>query len=213
MSYKPPACLLTAKTPLHAVPLVSASYGAPFTRSQQPRVAAHRTFGTEIAQDLALVASCLRRRLARATSSPGPRCSRHAALQAPPNLRRRSTTVRAFGTEGQHHSDELLLHNKTHITRVALAFPLNQHCKNSPVQPKLRVSRNRHPGRTWTKLPKAIFPNSSPSSVRAVPSSRWAELTTNSSQGENGLRNSHGRPTLTRIRVKDACCPLEILPL
>jgi hypothetical protein len=33
-------------------------------------------------------------------------------------------------------------------------------------------------------LPKAIFPNSSPSSVRAVLSSRWAELTTDSLQGE-----------------------------
>jgi hypothetical protein len=30
----------------------------------------------------------------------------------------------------------------------------------------------------------AVFPNSSPSSVRAVLSSRWVELTTNSSQGE-----------------------------
>jgi hypothetical protein len=157
--YKPPACLRTAETPLHTTPLVSALYGAPFTRSQQPRVAAPRTFGTETAQDLALVASCLRGRLARATSSPGPRCSRWATLQAPPNLRRRSTTVRAFGTEGQHCSDELLLHNRTHITRISLAFSLNQHCKNSPVQPRLRVSRNRHPGRTWTKLSKAIFPN------------------------------------------------------
>jgi hypothetical protein len=105
-------------------------------------------------------------------------------LQAPPNLRRRSTTVRAFGTEGQHRSDELLLHNRTHITRISLAFSLNQHCKNSPVQPRLHVSRNRHPGLMWTKLPKAIFPNSIPSSVWAVPSSRWTELTTNSSQGE-----------------------------
>jgi hypothetical protein len=33
-------------------------------------------------------------------------------------------------------------------------------------------------------LPKAIFPNSSPSSVRAVLLSRWVELTTNSLQGE-----------------------------
>jgi hypothetical protein len=33
-------------------------------------------------------------------------------------------------------------------------------------------------------LPKAIFPNSSPSSVRAVLPSRWAELTTDSFQGE-----------------------------
>jgi hypothetical protein len=38
--------------------------------------------------------------------------------------------------------------------------------------------------RRGTKLPKAIFPNSSPSSVRAVLTSRWAELTTNPSRGE-----------------------------
>jgi hypothetical protein len=33
-------------------------------------------------------------------------------------------------------------------------------------------------------LLKAIFPNSSPSSMRAVLPSRWAELTTDSLQGE-----------------------------
>jgi hypothetical protein len=42
-----------AETPLHAAPLVSASYGAPFTCLQQPRIAAHRTFGAETAHDLA----------------------------------------------------------------------------------------------------------------------------------------------------------------
>jgi hypothetical protein len=68
-----------------------------------------------------------------------------------PSLRRRSTTVRAFGTEGQHRSDGLLLHNKTYITRVVLAFPLSQHCKNSPVWPKLCVSRNRQLGRTTSE--------------------------------------------------------------
>jgi hypothetical protein len=66
----PPACLRTAETPLHAAPFVSVLYGAPFTHSQQPRVVAHRTFGTETAQGLAPVASCLRGRLTRATSSP-----------------------------------------------------------------------------------------------------------------------------------------------
>jgi hypothetical protein len=122
--------------------------------------------------------------LARAAPSPGPRCFRRAALLASSNLRRRSMTSHTFGIEGRHCSDELLLHDKTHITQVTLVFLSNQRCENSPVWPKLRVSRNRQPGRTWTGLPKAIFPNSSPSSVRAVPFSRWAELTTNSSQGE-----------------------------
>jgi hypothetical protein len=49
----PPACLRTAETPLHAAPLVSASYGAPFTRLHQPRIAAHCTFSAETAHDLA----------------------------------------------------------------------------------------------------------------------------------------------------------------
>jgi hypothetical protein len=125
--------------------------------------------------------------------APGPRCSRRAALQAPSSLRRRSTAVLAFGTEDRRRSDGLLLHNRTHITRVALAFSLNQRCKNSLAQPKLRVSRNRHPGRTWTKLPKSIFPNSSPSLVRVVPSSRWAELTTNSPKSIFPNRPKMGR--------------------
>jgi hypothetical protein len=67
-------------------------------------------------------------------------------------------------------------------------------------------------GRGMT-LPKTIFPNSSPSSVRVVLPFRWVELTTNPSQGENGLRNSHGLTTLTLARVKNTFCPLEFLPL
>jgi hypothetical protein len=111
----PPACLRTAETPLHAAPLVSASYGAPFTRLQQPRIAAHRTFDAETAHDLALVASGLSGHLAQAASIPEPRRTRHVALLVPPYLRRRKSTVRAFGTECQHRSVGLFLHNKTHI--------------------------------------------------------------------------------------------------
>jgi hypothetical protein len=46
-------------------------------------------------------------------------------------------------------------------------------------------------------LPKTNFPNSSPSSVRAVLNLRRAELTINLNRVKNGLRNSPGRPTLT----------------
>jgi hypothetical protein len=101
-------------------PLVSASYGAP-------------TFGAETTRDLALVASRLSGHLARVASSPGPRCTQRVALLALPNLRRRNATVRAFGTEVQHCSDGLHLHNKTHITQAALVFPLNHQCKTSPI--------------------------------------------------------------------------------
>jgi hypothetical protein len=54
-------------------------------------------------------------------------------------------------------------------------------------------------------LPKTIFPNSSPSSVKAVPSYRWAELTTNSSQGEKRAselpRTAHADANPSKRRV------------
>jgi hypothetical protein len=59
-------------------------------------------------------------------------------------------------------------------------------------------------------LPKANFPNSSPSSVRAVLILRWAELTIDFDRVKNGLQNSPGRPTLTRRPEKDAPAPWEI---
>jgi hypothetical protein len=64
-----------AETPLHAAPLVSASYGAPFTRLQQPRIVAHCTFGAETTHDLVLLASCLSGHLGQAASIPEPRCT------------------------------------------------------------------------------------------------------------------------------------------
>jgi hypothetical protein len=65
------------------VSLVSAPYGALFTRSQRPHVAAPRTFAAEAVWDLAPAASCLSGHHARAASSPGLRRSRRAALLAP----------------------------------------------------------------------------------------------------------------------------------
>jgi hypothetical protein len=79
---------------------------------QQPRNAAHCTFGAETAHDLALAASGLSGHLAQAASIPEPRRTRRMALRVPPYLRRRKLTVRAFGTEGQHCSVGLFLHNK-----------------------------------------------------------------------------------------------------
>jgi hypothetical protein len=67
------------------------------------------------------------------------------------------------------------------------------------------MSRSRQPGQTWTKLPKVIFPNSSPSSVRAVPPPRWAELTTNIPQGEKRAselpRTAHAGADPSKKRV------------
>jgi hypothetical protein len=79
---------------------------------QQPRIAAHRTFGAETTHDLALVALCLLGHLARAAFIPEPGRTRRATLLVPPNIRRRKSTVCAFGIEGQHRSGGLLLHNK-----------------------------------------------------------------------------------------------------
>jgi hypothetical protein len=99
---------------------------------QQPRIAAHRTLGAETAHDLVLVVSRLSGHLAQAASIPEPRRTRRGALLVSPYLRRRKLIIRSFGTEGQHRSVGLFLHNKTHTTRAASTFPLDHHCKVSP---------------------------------------------------------------------------------
>jgi hypothetical protein len=70
-------------------------------------------------------------------------------------------------------------------------------------------TEDRQHGRAWAELPKANFPNSSPSSVRAVLNPRWAELMINLVGVKNGLRNSPGRPTLTRNPGERRVLPLE----
>jgi hypothetical protein len=42
-------------------------------------------------------------------------------------------TARAFGTDGQHCSDGLLLHDKIHMIPKALAFPSDRHSEDSSV--------------------------------------------------------------------------------
>jgi hypothetical protein len=130
----------------------------PFTRLQQPRITVHRTFGAETAHDPALVASGLSGHLAQIASVLEPRRTQRVALLVPPYLRRRKSSIRTFGTEDQHHSVGLFLHNKTHITRAASAFSLNHHCKTPSVDPKLCVGRNRQPGRTWRNASEDHFP-------------------------------------------------------
>jgi hypothetical protein len=103
---------------------------------QQPRITVHRTFGAETTRDPALDASGFLGHLAQTASIPEPRRTRRVALLVPPYLRRRKSSIRTFGTEAQHHSVGLILYNKTHITRAALAFSLNHHCKTSFVDPK-----------------------------------------------------------------------------
>jgi hypothetical protein len=116
----------------------------------------------------------------RCRSSLGPRsgcvvplgASRPCRFQPAEAFPTRGTSgsFETFGTEGRHCSDELLLHDKTHMTQKALAFSSNRHCENSSVWPKLRVSRNRQPDRTWTRLPKVICPQHPPARTAHPPS-------------------------------------------
>jgi hypothetical protein len=117
-------------------PLVSTSYGAPFTRSQQPRIAAHRTFGAETAHDLALVASGLLGHLAQVSPIPEPGRTRRMALLVPPYLRCRKSTVRTFDTEGQHHSVGLFLHNKNSHNPSSISVFIKSSLQSFPVEPK-----------------------------------------------------------------------------
>jgi hypothetical protein len=73
-------------------------------------------------------------------------------------------------------------------TRTTMVSPRDRSCTRTG---------GRQRGRTRVRLPKTNFPNSSPSSVRAVLSLRWAELMIDLVGVKNGLRNSPGRPTLT----------------
>jgi hypothetical protein len=78
----------------------------------------------------------------------------------------------------------LFLRNNTHITRVASALSLNHHCTlHQTNRSRTWTEANHLAGRGMT-LPKTIFPNSSPSSVRAVLPFKWAKLMTKPSQGE-----------------------------
>jgi hypothetical protein len=80
--------------------------------------------------------------------------------------------------------------------------------KISPRDRSRTQTESRRGGRTRVMLPKTNFPNSSPSSVRVVLNLRWAELTIELARVKNGLRNSPGRPTLTRRPGKRRALPL-----
>jgi hypothetical protein len=103
---------------------------------QQARIAAHRTFGAEAAHDLALVASGLSGHLAQSASILEPRRTRRVALLVPPYLWRQKLTVCAFGTEGQHCSVGLFLHNKNshNLSNISVSVksPLQSFPRSSP---------------------------------------------------------------------------------
>jgi hypothetical protein len=131
VSYRPPACLRTAETPLHAATLVSALTGAHFTHWRQPRVQDRRTFGAEVAiLDWG--------RHASSDTLPAPLRAPDAmslAGGAPflvlANLRRRSTANRAFGAEGRRRHAGSSLHSKNSHGISGISVSL------APVQRKL----------------------------------------------------------------------------
>jgi hypothetical protein len=149
-----------AETPLHGASLVSAPYGALFTRSQHPRVAAHCTFGAEAAWDLAPAALCFLGHHARAASNPGLRRFRRAALLAPSK------------PSAPKHNRPCLRHRWSALLRWAAPARQNSHDSKSisvSVRPAFRrllgvtvAAREPKPS-AWPGVDKASeghFPNS-----------------------------------------------------
>jgi hypothetical protein len=131
--------------------------------------------------------------------------SRRAALLAPSK------------PSAPKHDRPCLRHRWSALLRWAAPARKNSHDSKNisvSVKPAFRrllsvtvVAREPKPS-AWPGVDKASkghFPNSSPSSVRVVLSSRWAELTTNSSQGEEWaselLRTAHADADLSKRRV------------
>jgi hypothetical protein len=143
--------------------LVSVSYGALFTRSQRPRVAAHRTFGAEAAWNLAPAASRLSGHHARDASSSGLRRSRRAALLAPSK------------PSAPKHDRPCLRHRRSALLRWAAPAGQNSHdSKNISVS--VRPAFRRLLGATVAaREPKpsawpAISPTGSPDLLSVLPS-------------------------------------------
>jgi hypothetical protein len=103
-------CLCPVRSPLYTSEAATCP-GSPHLRrrSSDPGPEASHLFG----------------HLARAATGPGRDVpGRRASLLVPSDLRRRSTAIRAFGTEGRRRHVGSSLHNKTHIAQAALASML-----------------------------------------------------------------------------------------
>jgi hypothetical protein len=119
-------CLRTTDTPLHAAPLVSASYGAPFTRCSSHVLRRTTPSAPKTAHDLVLVASCLSGHLAQAASRaevhPTRGASGFSIPSAPkvnhPRFRHRRPAPFGWAVPAQQN-----LHNSSSIS-VSIRSPL-----------------------------------------------------------------------------------------
>jgi hypothetical protein len=157
-----------AETPLHAAPLVSVLHGALFTRRRQPHVQDRRAFGAEARSRLGRVAPprascpcccCSRTQHSRPVQrAPGflePSLPEHSQ----PRLRHRRP-AQPCGAIPAHNP---------HVTGAVLASLLKSRTAKVSLRDRSRMrTENRQRGQTRVRLPKTNFPNSSPSSVRAV---------------------------------------------
>jgi hypothetical protein len=167
----PPACLRTAKPPLHAAHLVSASYGAPLHVCCS-HVSWHHLDG----------AKCHRSRRAFSAepdhdSASAARCSR-VAPHGPPSTTSLSAPVawrfwplHTFGTEGHPSTPSApkasaiwdrrggqFLRNNTHKTQAASALSFSHQSTLRQKNPKSHADRSRPPGWTWHDASEDHFP-------------------------------------------------------
>jgi hypothetical protein len=113
--------------------------------------------------DPGLGASHPLRHLARATTGPGRDVpGRRASLLVLSDLRRRSTVIRAFGTEGRRRHVGSSLHNKTHSISGISVLVSARTAKVSPRDRSRTQTEGRRRGRTRVMLPKTNFRNSNP---------------------------------------------------
>jgi hypothetical protein len=154
--------------PLHATLLVSASHGALFTRRQQPHVQDRRAFGAEVRSRLGRIAPLRASRPCRCwsrtrRSRPAQRAPGSLEPSSPecnhPGLRLRRQAQPCGTIPAQQSSRNMSSVSASVNTRTA---------KVSPRDRSRTRTESRQRGRTRARLPKANFPNSSPSSVRAV---------------------------------------------
>jgi hypothetical protein len=182
--------------------------GAHFTRRRQPRVQDRRTFGDETAildwgrraSSGTLPVPPRAPDVMSPSGVPRPWSSRTFVAGARPSV---PSAPKVGAATWDHSCATKLTRHKWHQRFVSARA-----AKASPRDRSRRQTEGGQRGRTRGMLPKTNFPNSSPSSVRAVLILRWAELTIDLVRVKNGLRNSPGRPTLTRRPEKRRVLPL-----
>jgi hypothetical protein len=159
VSYRPPACLRTAETPLHAAALVSALSGAHFTRRRQPRVQDRRTFGDEAAildrgrraSSGTLLVPPRAPDTMSPSGAPSPWSSRAFVAGARPSV---PSAPKVGAATWDHKCTTKLTRHKRHQRFVSA-----REAKASPRDRSRRQTEGGQRGRTRVMLPKTNFPN------------------------------------------------------